>query len=633
MEDFSDYFNPIQREYIYNVCKRLAPYLDKFDNSIRLDDKKVIIFKILIDSLFDMNIFLDLLKRNSIKDVANYVVTDLNKEFPENKLPISEDKELIIKAYNCYKSLFLAENNTINLVSKMPSDILDKYVRNTCQYDQNLFSECFKKRMTDDFLSLNDFVDDFEVECDEIKRSYVSNENKKIEDMYIDEHLYNAISGTIYPYENMHIYISSFKDYLERFFDHLVRNECVLDYKRQKLYDELKPGVVKTYQKIEKRWSIEALKYFYDYAYVTGLERMNLEDYLDYLFLTHKNEMMFVLKKVKIDPEKLIEIINQNKNKEMFKLDLIRDSEEIEEQLKKKVGEANAIKVPKFEYETSVNIYEYGEEELKLFTKIINEITIYATNNIASENVLTDCINGVIPRLTIFDRLSSKKMSQKMENQLEDTKDNLTDIESNLKQQIKVYEYLLKVYEKRLEFIIELEKRIDSVKGNSNTETFLSIGLAKKKENLTINRINTLTMIGQIQTLAHNHINILNMLYRTRETFITVIESQTLINSSVSQEKAALKNIRNIVDIYDSALSNDFVSAFSLIERLKSNGLDQTSALQLETNITNIQNLFSPSVVDENVINKPAKGSVSKRPVKRLTRTDNVLYKKENIDK
>ena len=55
MEDFSDYFNLIQREYIYNVCKRLAPYLDKFDNSIRQDDKKVIIFKILIDSFVDEN--------------------------------------------------------------------------------------------------------------------------------------------------------------------------------------------------------------------------------------------------------------------------------------------------------------------------------------------------------------------------------------------------------------------------------------------------------------------------------------------------------------------------------------------------------------------------------------------------
>jgi len=55
MEDFSEYFNPIQREYIYNVCKRLSPYLDKFDNSIRQDDKKVIILKILIDSFVDEN--------------------------------------------------------------------------------------------------------------------------------------------------------------------------------------------------------------------------------------------------------------------------------------------------------------------------------------------------------------------------------------------------------------------------------------------------------------------------------------------------------------------------------------------------------------------------------------------------
>ncbi len=104
-------------------------------------------------------------------------------------------------------------------------------------------------------------------------------------------------------------------------------------------------------------------------------------------------------------------------------------------------------------------------------------------------------------------------------------------------------------------------------------------------------------MLNQVEILANNHLNVLNMLYRTKETFLTVIEGQTLINSSIAAEKAALKNIKNIVNIYDCALNEDFSSAFTLMKDLKNNGLDDYSYAQLQDNITNIQSLFGNNIV------------------------------------
>jgi hypothetical protein len=295
-------------------------------------------------------------------------------------------------------------------------------------------------------------------------------------------------------------------------------------------------------------------------------------------------------------------------NKNGDKLDFIKKVN-IKEQLEEKINSISLIKGPVLDKSSSVSIFEYGDLELKTITDVINEISYYATDNVVSGDVLVECINGVIPKLTIFDRLNSVTISEKIGNRIYDTKINFNTVEDNLKTQILVYEYLIKAYDLKIKLINFLKNNIDSALVEDNGG-LINMALEKRKENLDFGECSTDTMINQIKILAVNHLNVLNMLYRTKETFLTVIEGQTLINSSIQAEKAALKNIKNIVNVYESALNNDFVSAFELINKLKSSGLDQNSANQLETNISNIQVLFSPSVMDEVNEIKPSTSNI-----------------------
>ncbi len=642
MKEFKNELNPIQYKYVYEVCRRLAPHLDGFDQYIAPETKLKIIFRALIDSLFEFDEFLDFLNRKSIiNKKGQNVISVKNGLLDVGTIEKTDDEELIERAFIKFKSLFKLDRWKNDHFLDLPHSVLYElpyYIGYEKIEDvYKVLEEEFSKYITSLDISYKEgFLQPLEYECKSVFNDYILKKNDDIKKLYIDQDLMNAICATLN--QEFKSVIFNRKQFIREFIHEIRCNLHVLDWQRREPYQKIKPEVTNTnVNKYDKYFEGNSIKNFYNYVYDPDISRMNLEDFIYNLFKKYGHDMNDALAELNIDPNELKSVIEPKRTKDLEKLSLIVNSDTIEEQLKKKLGEASNIKVPILNSNTSVHVYDYGAEELKRFARLINEISFYATNNITSEQALTDCINGVIPKLSILDRLNPLNASKKMESKIGDTKSNLTEIEKNLKTQILVYDYLMQVYEYRLKFIEEMENNVISLIDSGETTGLVKMGLEKKKDNIVVDKYNTLSMMEQIEILAHNHINILNMLYRTRETFITVIESQTLINSSVSQEKAALKNIRNIVDIYDSALSNDFVSAFSLIERLKSNGLDQTSALQLETNITNIQNLFSPSAVDENVINKPAKkpakGPVSKRPVKRLTRTDNVLYKKENIDK
>ncbi len=613
MEEYKDELNPIQYKYIYEVCRRLAPYLDDFDQYIKINDRNTIIFRSLIDSLFELDEFLDLLKRNSIIDASNDNSIEVSKK--ASNIKISDDKELIEKTFISYKSLFGLDRGAFGHFEDSPYDVINNFpFWSRTEQIGPFLDKYFRNNVTSADISLGYFMNDLKNECSDKLFDYRKKENEKISEMRINPVLFNAICVAINP-EYSSLDIRDYREFFERLLDGVIRSSEVVPLMERDNYQSLKPGVKTSYGTVDKFLTVKAIKHFYKYAYVSNISRMNLEDYLDYALKNHNYDASLVLEKLDIKASELQKIIDLKRNKENDKLELIVNNKTIEDQLKKKLGEALSIKVPKFDNSTSVHIYEYGDEELKAFAKLINEISFYATKNITCEEALTDCINGVIPRLSLFDKLNPKNASRKMESKLSDTKYNLSEIEKNLKTQIMVYEYLIKIYDYKLAFIESLEASINDSLKTSDEKGLVKIGLEKKKENVAIDKYNTLTMMAQIRTLAHNHINVLNMLYRTKETFITVIEGQTLINSSISQEKAALKNIRSIVDIYDSALSNDFVSAFNLIEKLKTNGLDQTSALQLETNITNIQNLVSPDIIDEK--EEASKKPVSKKVIER----------------
>ena len=296
-------------------------------------------------------------------------------------------------------------------------------------------------------------------------------------------------------------------------------------------------------------------------------------------------------------------------------------------ELEDKVNKVKNIVIPKLEYSNSLEIYSYGEKQLKDITTITNEISSLITNTVKPDFSLIECINGVIPKLTIIEKLNIKKSSKKYEEGLNNTKSNLIFLEENLKVQIQVYEYLTRIYRLKLEKVDHLEEEVKKTL-SEETNPLYKKWLEQKLQNIFIVRESTLVMLNQVDILANNHLNVLNMLYRTKETFLTVIEGQTLINSSIAAEKAALKNIKNIVNIYDRALNEDFSSAFTLMKDLKNNGLDDYSYAQLQDNITNIQSLFSPNVIDEKEENKPAKKPAVKKRVSARTVTPRTVQVK-----
>ena len=179
-----------------------------------------------------------------------------------------------------------------------------------------------------------------------------------------------------------------------------------------------------------------------------------------------------------------------------------------------------------------------------------------------------------------------------MEDNFDNTKFSLNSMENTLKDQMKVYEALVNAYDMKLELIKQLEEQVDLKIKDTQEEGLVKTTLENKKHNIDLIRVSTEMLKGQVFTLASNHMTSLNMLYRTKETFITAIEGQSLINNGIAAEKNALKNIKNIVELYDAALNNDFNKAFSMLGTLKNNGLDFNSSCQLEANLLNIQSLF-----------------------------------------
>ena len=109
MEEYKNKLNPIQYEYIYHVCKRLAPHLDEFDSYIKPEKKNIIILRCLIDSFFEMDNFLDFVKRNSLIDMIDVPASENEKGLNKTRIEVSDDFELIKKAFLSFKSLFLVD--------------------------------------------------------------------------------------------------------------------------------------------------------------------------------------------------------------------------------------------------------------------------------------------------------------------------------------------------------------------------------------------------------------------------------------------------------------------------------------------------------------------------------------------
>ena len=494
----------------------------------------------------------------------------------------------------------------------MPYDIINNHVyRNRNHKMEEYLPKYFEDNMTSDDVPFKTFMYDLENECSNQQNRYVNNENEKISNMFIDSTLFNVICATINSsyYKNNNTRIG----FIENFIQELRRNDSIFKSGDIREYDyrKISPSVTfRTDRNFSKRLSLEGLRDFYNYVYFPdnnpSISDMTLEEFLNYTRLYYKDEYECALDNCLINPEDFNAIVDKylpdNKNK-------VAKVETLEEKLERNYKLAQNIELESLEPSSTNKIFKYGETSLKEITSIINEITSLVTNINTSENIISETLNGVVPRLTIFDRLSSKSMSRKMEENFENTKSNLTDIESQISNHIEIYEYLVKLYDIKLNIINKMQRVINSYLKKTDTG-LIKTALINKKDNLKLNEVSTNTMKAQVIVLASNHMNVLNMLYRTKETFITVIEGQTLINSSIQAEKAALKNIKNIVNVYESALNNDFVSAFELINKLKSSGLDQNSANQLETNISNIQVLFSPSVIDEVNEIKPSTSNI-----------------------
>ena len=624
MEEYKNYLNPFQYKYIYEVCRRLGAYVDDLEKGS--NKETIIIFKSLIDALHEIKELKRILKDNNIENIDNKNIDKGYKEKKhKDKLLVTDDPKLIERAYkrysdilvyNAYKPLLeIDEQSDIKIPNKNIHEIIECTPYGTINkflYNKN---PKIKRTVVYDYCRENDinlglFLYKFKLNCESLYNKYIEEENIRIKNLNINKELFSTLdialnyyaSGLYYDRTYIYVKLSEYnsptynnlEEYIKGFINVLLYSKLNLlkNLKYKKFGEKFKSTNVK-YKKMNKEFSPKAIFAFNNYAYFKGCENKTVDEYLYELYKNHPFEFENALRDLFIDRDVFLNVLDLpvRKSVELPKNISIENNYIIEDEINPLIKKASEIKVGVFNSTSSIDIFEYGEKELKNINSIIDQIGSYATG-VNGELIISEAINSAIPKLSIIDRLNSKSIAKKMEDNFDNTKFSLNSMENTLKDQMKVYEALVNAYDMKLELIKQIEEQVDLTIKNVQEEGLVKTSLENKKHNIDLIRVSTEMLKEQVFTLASNHMVSLNMLYRTKETFITAIEGQSLINNGIAAEKNALKNIKIIVELYDAALNNDFNKAFSMLGTLKNNGLDFNSSCQLEANLLNIQSLF-----------------------------------------
>ena len=620
MEEYKDYLNPFQYKYIYEVCRRLGAYVDDLEKGSNKEN--VIIFKSLIDALYEIKELKKVLKDNNIENIDNKNIDKGIKEKKhKDKILVTDNPKLIERAYkrysnilvyNAYKSLLEIDElsdikrpnkNLYEINECTPYGTIDSFM-NKLKLNNKIVLESTFNDICDNEVDFTNFLYDLKIKCEVLFDKYIEEENEKIRNLNINKDLFDTIDMALRYRKNEYWKLdgncNEFKrqeyinttQYIKGFISVLVYSKLnrLQNYKFKKFKDNRS---IEIYKEIEKDFSLKGVFTFNHYAYFKGCENKTVDEYLYELYRLHPFEFEEALNHLHIPRDEFLNTLDlkvrntvELEDKFSFENALI-----IEDEINPLIKNASEIKVGVFDSTSIIDIYEYGENELKNINSIIDQIGSYATG-VNGELIISEAINSAIPKLSIIDRLNSKSLAKKMEDNFDNTKFSLNSMENTLKDQMKVYEALVNAYDMKLELIKQLEEQVDLKIENAQEEGLVKTTLENKKHNIDLIRVSTEMLKGQVFTLASNHMASLNMLYRTKETFITAIEGQSLINNGIAAEKNALKNIKNIVELYDAALNNDFNKAFSMLGTLKNNGLDFNSSCQLEANLLNIQSLF-----------------------------------------